>query len=135
MRATGRPTRHCGACRTPAAENSSVHPFEGVRPRPGATTTPWSWRTAPATPLREASTPAAPRTWTRARGVPGRNLYLNRKITGAIVGRQPFGGFKISGMGSKAGGPDYLLQFLEPRTVTENTLRRGFAPDEDLGRL
>ncbi len=57
------------------------------------------------------------------------NLYINRKITGAIVGRQPFGGFKMSGVGSKAGGPDYLLQFVEPRTVTENTLRRGFAPD------
>lgn len=60
------------------------------------------------------------------------NLYLNRKITGAIVGRQPFGGFKMSGVGSKAGGPDYLLQFLEPRTITENTLRRGFAPEDAL---
>lgn len=59
------------------------------------------------------------------------NLYLNRKITGAIVGRQPFGGFKMSGIGSKAGGPDYLLQFLEPRTITENTIRRGFAPEFD----
>jgi RHH-type proline utilization regulon transcriptional repressor/proline dehydrogenase/delta 1-pyrroline-5-carboxylate dehydrogenase len=57
------------------------------------------------------------------------NLYINRKITGAIVDRQPFGGFKMSGIGSKAGGPDYLLQFLLPRTITENTLRRGFAPD------
>ena len=47
------------------------------------------------------------------------NLYLNRKITGALVGRQPFGGFRMSGTGSKAGGPDYLLQFMEPRTVTE----------------
>ncbi|MCS6850923.1 MAG: L-glutamate gamma-semialdehyde dehydrogenase [Gemmataceae bacterium] len=56
------------------------------------------------------------------------NLYINRKITGALVDRQPFGGFKLSGIGSKAGGPDYLLQFLLPRTVTENTLRRGFAP-------
>ncbi len=56
------------------------------------------------------------------------NLYLNRPITGAIVGRQPFGGFKLSGIGSKAGGHDYLLQFVVPRTVTENTLRRGFAP-------
>jgi RHH-type proline utilization regulon transcriptional repressor/proline dehydrogenase/delta 1-pyrroline-5-carboxylate dehydrogenase len=56
------------------------------------------------------------------------NLYINRSITGAMVGRHPFGGFKMSGVGSKAGGPDYLLQFLEPRTVTENTLRRGFAP-------
>jgi RHH-type proline utilization regulon transcriptional repressor/proline dehydrogenase/delta 1-pyrroline-5-carboxylate dehydrogenase len=58
------------------------------------------------------------------------NLYINRKITGALVDRQPFGGFKLSGIGSKAGGPDYLLQFLLPRTITENTLRRGFAPAE-----
>jgi RHH-type proline utilization regulon transcriptional repressor/proline dehydrogenase/delta 1-pyrroline-5-carboxylate dehydrogenase len=58
------------------------------------------------------------------------NLYLNRKITGALVCRQPFGGFKMSGVGSKAGGKDYLLQFLEPRTVTENTMRRGFAPEQ-----
>ena len=56
------------------------------------------------------------------------NLYVNRKITGALVDRQPFGGFKMSGIGSKAGGPDYLLQFVQPRTITENTLRRGFAP-------
>lgn len=57
------------------------------------------------------------------------NLYINRPITGAIVGRQPFGGFRMSGIGSKAGGPDYLLQFMEPRVVTENTLRRGFTPE------
>jgi len=56
------------------------------------------------------------------------NLYINRRTTGAIVGRQPFGGLGLSGIGSKAGGPDYLMQFLEPRVVTENTLRRGFAP-------
>ena len=56
------------------------------------------------------------------------NLYINRRITGAIVGRQPFGGLGLSGIGSKAGGPDYLLQFMEPRVITENTLRRGFAP-------
>lgn len=56
------------------------------------------------------------------------NLYVNRKITGALVGRQPFGGLGLSGIGSKAGGPDYLLQFLEPRVITEHTLRRGFAP-------
>src|SRR3990172_4624171 len=55
------------------------------------------------------------------------NLYINRGITGAMVGRQPFGGFGMSGVGSKAGGPDYLRQFLEPRTITENLLRRGFA--------
>lgn len=53
------------------------------------------------------------------------NLYLNRGITGALVHRQPFGGFKLSGIGSKAGGPDYLLQFVVPRTLTENTLRHG----------
>lgn len=58
------------------------------------------------------------------------NLYINRGITGAIVSRQAFGGFKLSGVGSKAGGPDYLLQFLEPRTVTENIQRQGFAPIE-----
>ena len=56
------------------------------------------------------------------------NFYINRGITGAMVSRQPFGGFKLSGLGGKAGGPDYLLQFLEPITVTENTMRRGFAP-------
>jgi RHH-type proline utilization regulon transcriptional repressor/proline dehydrogenase/delta 1-pyrroline-5-carboxylate dehydrogenase len=56
------------------------------------------------------------------------NLYINRGITGAIVERQPFGGLKLSGIGSKAGGPDYLLQFLEPRTVSENTSRHGFMP-------
>ena len=58
------------------------------------------------------------------------NLYINRTTTGAIVARQPFGGFKMSGVGSKAGGPDYLLQFLEPRTITENIQRQGFAPIE-----
>ncbi len=58
------------------------------------------------------------------------NLYINRGITGAIVSRQPFGGFKLSGVGSKAGGADYLLQFLEPRVVTENIQRQGFAPIE-----
>jgi len=56
---------------------------------------------------------------------------LNRGITGAIVGRQPFGGFKLSGMGHKAGGPDYLLQFVQARTICENTMRRGFAPSGD----
>jgi RHH-type proline utilization regulon transcriptional repressor/proline dehydrogenase/delta 1-pyrroline-5-carboxylate dehydrogenase len=57
------------------------------------------------------------------------NLYLNRKITGALVSRQPFGGFRLSGMGSKAGGPDYLRQFTDPVCTTENTARRGFAPE------
>jgi RHH-type proline utilization regulon transcriptional repressor/proline dehydrogenase/delta 1-pyrroline-5-carboxylate dehydrogenase len=61
------------------------------------------------------------------------NLYINRKCTGALVDRQPFGGFKLSGIGSKAGGPDYLLQFVLPRTITENQMRRGFAPETGTG--
>jgi RHH-type proline utilization regulon transcriptional repressor/proline dehydrogenase/delta 1-pyrroline-5-carboxylate dehydrogenase len=55
------------------------------------------------------------------------NLYLNRTITGAIVGRQPFGGFRLSGIGSKAGGPDYLKQFLVARSISENQMRHGMA--------
>ena len=60
------------------------------------------------------------------------NLYINRGITGAVVERQPFGGLKLSGIGSKAGGADYMLQFLEPRTISENTLRHGFVAPEEL---
>ena len=60
------------------------------------------------------------------------NLYINRGITGAMVDRHPFGGYKMSGMGSKTGGPDYLRQFVEPIVITENTMRRGFAPEEVL---
>ncbi len=56
------------------------------------------------------------------------SLYVNRRCTGAVIGRHPFGGFKLSGLGSKAGGPDYLKHFMIPRTVSENTFRRGFAP-------
>lgn len=59
------------------------------------------------------------------------NLYLNQGSTGAMVGRQAFGGYKMSGVGSKTGGPDYLLQFMDPRCVTENTIRRGFTPIAD----
>ena len=54
------------------------------------------------------------------------NLYLNRPITGALVGRQPFGGHRFSGVGAKAGGEDYLAQFMITRVISENTLRRGF---------
>lgn len=57
------------------------------------------------------------------------NLYLNRGCTGALVERQPFGGFRLSGGGTKAGGSDYLLNFMVQRVVTENIMRRGFAPD------
>ena len=59
------------------------------------------------------------------------NLYINRPCTGALVDRQPFGGFKRSGIGTKAGGPDYLHEFLLARSITENTMRRGFAPEVD----
>ena len=57
------------------------------------------------------------------------NLYLNRGSTGAMVGRQPFGGLKMSGIGAKTGGPHYLDQFVNFRTITENTMRRGFTPE------
>ena len=67
-----------------------------------------------------------PRTVERvAARTPVGNLYVNRRITGAMVGRQPFGGNRLSGTGMQAGGPDYLLQFVEPRVVSENTLRHG----------
>jgi hypothetical protein len=59
------------------------------------------------------------------------NSYINRGCTGAIVERHPFGGFKMSGVGSTAGGPDYLQQFMVPRSIVENTMRRGFAPGEE----
>jgi len=59
------------------------------------------------------------------------NLYINRPITGAVVERQPFGGFRMSGGGTKAGGREYIQNFLIPRVVTENCLRRGFAPREE----
>jgi RHH-type proline utilization regulon transcriptional repressor/proline dehydrogenase/delta 1-pyrroline-5-carboxylate dehydrogenase len=59
------------------------------------------------------------------------NLYINRSITGAIVERQPFGGYRMSGGGTKAGGREYIENFMIPRVVTENCLRRGFAPLEE----
>ncbi len=63
------------------------------------------------------------------------NIYLNRPITGAMVSRQPFGGYRMSGTGSKAGGNDYLLQFVDTVCFTENTLRRGFAPEAEQAEL
>ncbi|MGH9387585.1 MAG: L-glutamate gamma-semialdehyde dehydrogenase, partial [Vicinamibacterales bacterium] len=47
------------------------------------------------------------------------NLYVNRKCTGAMVGAHPFGGFNLSGTDSKAGGPDYLLLFLQAKSIAE----------------
>jgi RHH-type proline utilization regulon transcriptional repressor/proline dehydrogenase/delta 1-pyrroline-5-carboxylate dehydrogenase len=57
------------------------------------------------------------------------NLYINRPITGAAVARQPFGGHRLSGLGTKAGGPDYLPQLLIPRTICESTTRHGMPLD------
>ena len=61
--------------------------------------------------------------------LPVGNLYVNRPVTGARVGQQPFGGNRRSGVGSKAGGPDYVLQFTEPRVLTENVMRHGIPMD------
>jgi 1-pyrroline-5-carboxylate dehydrogenase len=47
------------------------------------------------------------------------NLYLNRKCTGAMVGAHPFGGFNMSGTDSKTGGPDYLLLFMQGKSIAE----------------
>ena len=60
-----------------------------------------------------------------ADAVPAGNLYVNRSTTGAMVARQPFGGNRLSGIGSQAGGPDYLRQFTRSRVVSENTMRHG----------
>ena len=57
------------------------------------------------------------------------NLYINRNCTGALVKRHPFGGWKSSGLGSKAGGEDYLKSFLQSKVSTENKMRRGFSPE------
>jgi len=51
------------------------------------------------------------------------NLYINRKCTGAMVGAHPFGGFNMSGTDSKAGGPDYLLQFVQAKSIAEKVTR------------
>ncbi|MGD1011323.1 MAG: proline dehydrogenase family protein [Acidimicrobiales bacterium] len=61
----------------------------------------------------------------------GGDVYVNRAITGATPGRQPFGCHGMSGVESKAGGSDYLSQFVTARVITENTLRQGFAPLDD----
>ena len=59
------------------------------------------------------------------------NLYINRKITGSQVDAQPFGGYRLSGTGVKAGSPDYLLHFMDARCITENTLRSGLVPTQE----
>jgi RHH-type transcriptional regulator, proline utilization regulon repressor / proline dehydrogenase / delta 1-pyrroline-5-carboxylate dehydrogenase len=57
--------------------------------------------------------------------VPAGNVYVNRTITGAVVGVQPFGGEGLSGTGPKAGGPHYLYRFCAEQTVTINTAAAG----------
>lgn len=59
------------------------------------------------------------------------NLYLNRALSGAIVERHPVGGFKMPGGGTMAGGKEYQQNFLFPRAVVENVMRRGFTPPEE----
>jgi len=63
------------------------------------------------------------------------NLYINRKVTGSQVDAQPFGGFRLSGTGVKAGSPDYLLHFMDARCITENTQRSGLVPSEERTRV
>jgi RHH-type proline utilization regulon transcriptional repressor/proline dehydrogenase/delta 1-pyrroline-5-carboxylate dehydrogenase len=63
------------------------------------------------------------------------NLYLNRGITGALVGVQPFGGMRLSGTGVQAGGPDYLRQFMWTRVVSNNRLRHGLVPAAGLRKI
>ena len=53
------------------------------------------------------------------------NIYINRDIVGAVVETQPFGGKNLSGSGFKAGGPNYLLQFMDERVITINTVAIG----------
>jgi RHH-type proline utilization regulon transcriptional repressor/proline dehydrogenase/delta 1-pyrroline-5-carboxylate dehydrogenase len=56
---------------------------------------------------------------------PAGNVYLNRTLTGAVVGTQPFGGQGLSGTGPKAGGPHYLTRFAVEKTITTNTMASG----------
>ena len=53
------------------------------------------------------------------------NIYINRDMVGAVVGSQPFGGVGLSGSGFKAGGPNYLLQFLNEKVVSKNSVAFG----------
>ncbi len=65
-------------------------------------------------------------TWARVRArIPAGNVYVNRAMTGAVVGSQPFGGEGLSGTGPKAGGPHYLPRFAVERTLSVNTAAAG----------
>ena len=61
--------------------------------------------------------------------VPAGNVYVNRNMTGAVVGVRPFGGEGLSGTGPKAGGPHYLYRFASERTVTINIAAQGGDPE------
>lgn len=60
--------------------------------------------------------------------VPAGNLYINRSITGAVVGVQPFGGVGLSGTGPKAGGPHALHRFANERAISNNIMAQGGDP-------
>ena len=64
----------------------------------------------------------------RSRRAAGRQRLRQPDITGAVVGRQPFGGYGLSGVGSKAGGPDYLLQFVDPGSSPRTPCARASPP-------
>ena len=53
------------------------------------------------------------------------NIYVNRDMVGAVVGSQPFGGVGLSGSGFKAGGPNYLIQFLNEKVISKNSVAFG----------
>ncbi|HAQ33850.1 MAG: bifunctional proline dehydrogenase/L-glutamate gamma-semialdehyde dehydrogenase [Maricaulis sp.] len=63
------------------------------------------------------------------RAVPAGNVYINRNMTGAVVGVQPFGGEGLSGTGPKAGGPHYLTRLAAERTITVNISAQGGDPE------
>jgi RHH-type proline utilization regulon transcriptional repressor/proline dehydrogenase/delta 1-pyrroline-5-carboxylate dehydrogenase len=61
--------------------------------------------------------------------IPAGNVYINRPMTGAVVGVQPFGGLGLSGTGPKAGGPHALFPFAQERAVSTNLMARGGDPN------
>ena len=113
----------------PLGAGRNLRPGAGGASAPPIWTKPCESRTTPTTRSPAGIFSRSPAHLDRAaRELLAGNVYLNRPITGALVNRQPFGGFKLSGIGDKAGGPDYLLQFVVERTVTENTLAPRLRP-------
>ena len=60
--------------------------------------------------------------------IPAGNIYINRSITGAVVGVQPFGGVGLSGTGPKAGGPHALHRYAQERAISVNIMAQGGDP-------